>query len=75
MRRWRFTCGSILKEIRDLSYSLTGTADPGSSGKVNYFHPESTRFSADYYTRADAFSEIGEISTAYIIANGYAVLE
>ncbi|MBQ6509775.1 MAG: hypothetical protein IJI07_09920 [Flexilinea sp.] len=49
--------------------------DPGSSGKVNYFHPESTRFSADYYTRADAFSEIGEISTAYIIANGYAVLE
>lgn len=49
--------------------------EPGSSEKVNYFHPESTRFSADYYTRADAFSEVGEISTAYIIANGYAVLE
>ena len=49
--------------------------DPGSSEKVNYFHPESTRFSADYYDRANAFKEVGEISTAYIIANGYAVLE
>ena len=49
--------------------------DPGSSEKVNYFHPESTRFSADYYDRANAFTEVGEISTAYIIANGYAVLE
>ncbi len=49
--------------------------DPGSSEKVNYFHPDSTRFSADYYDRANAFMEVGEISTAYIIANGYAVLE
>ena len=49
--------------------------DPGSSEKVNYFHPKSTRFSADYYDRANAFKEVGEISTAYIIANGYAVLE
>ena len=47
----------------------------GSSSQVNYFNPESTRFAADYYERADAFTKIGEISTAYIIPNGYAVLE
>ena len=49
--------------------------EPGSSEKVNYFHPDSTRFSADYYERANAFTKTGEISTAYIIPNGYAVLE
>ncbi len=47
----------------------------GSSSQVNYFNPESTRFAADYYDRANAFTRIGEISTAYIIPNGYAVLE
>ena len=49
--------------------------NPGSSGEVNYFNPLSTRFSADYYDRANAFKTVGEISTAYLIANGYAVLE
>ena len=49
--------------------------EPGSSVKVNYFHPSSTRFGKDYYERADAFSRVGEISTAYLIPNGYAVLE
>ena len=47
----------------------------GSSSQINYFNPESTRFAADYYDRANAFTETGEISTAYIIPNGYAVLE
>ncbi len=49
--------------------------EPGSSAKVNYFHPDSTRFAQDYYDRAATFTEIGEISTAYMIPNGYAVLE
>ena len=48
--------------------------EPGSSGKVNYFHPSSTRFGESYYSRADAFTQVGEISTAYVIPNGYAIL-
>ena len=48
--------------------------EPGSSAKVNYFHPSSTRFGEDYYQRADAFETVGEISTAYVIPNGYALL-
>lgn len=49
--------------------------EAGSSDKVNYFHPTSTRFGQDYYERADAFTRVGEISTAYMLPNGYAVLE
>lgn len=49
--------------------------EEGSSARVNYFHPSSTRFNQEYYDRANAFTEIGEISTAYLITNGYAVLE
>ena len=58
------TFGEVLEDL-----------EPGSSAKVNYFHPSSTRFAQDYYDRAAAFTEIGEISTAYMIPNGYAVLE
>ena len=46
----------------------------GSSGVVNYFHESSTRFNEDYYSRAKAFEKAGEISTAYQMPNGYAVL-
>lgn len=60
----------------ELSFSeLLEQLEPGSSEKVNYFNPKSTRFSKDYYERANAFGRIGEISTAYVIPNGYAVLE
>ncbi len=55
--------GDVLEEL-----------EPGSSGKVNYFHPSSTRFGESYYSRANAFVTPGEISTAYVIPNGYAVL-
>lgn len=46
----------------------------GSSAVVNYFHKKSTRFNEDYYSRAAAFETVGEISTAYRMPNGYAVL-
>ena len=46
----------------------------GSSAVVNYFHENSTRFNEDYYSRAAAFEKVGEISTAYRMPNGYAVL-
>jgi len=46
----------------------------GSSAAVNYFHENSTRFNEDYYSRAAAFEKAGEISTAYRMPNGYAVL-
>lgn len=46
----------------------------GSSGTINYFHLNSTRFNEDYYSRAAAFEKAGEISTAYRMPNGYAVL-
>ena len=46
----------------------------GSSAVVNYFHENSTRFNEDYYSRAAAFETVGEISTAYRMPNGYAVL-
>ena len=60
----------------ELSFTdLLEQLEPGSSGKVNYFNPKSTRFGQDYYERADAFSTIGEISTAYVVPNGYVVLE
>lgn len=55
--------GDVLEEL-----------EPGSSGKVNYFHPFSTRFGESYYSRANAFVTPGEISTTYVIPNGYAVL-
>ena len=48
--------------------------EPGSSKRVNYFHPSSTRFDEDYYSRADAFTEVGEISTVYVMRNGFAML-
>lgn len=46
----------------------------GSSSVVNYFHESSTRFNEDYYSRAAAFEKVGEISTAYQMPNGFAVL-
>lgn len=46
----------------------------GSSQTVNYFHESSTRFNEDYYQRAAAFEEVGEVSTAYAMTNGYALL-
>lgn len=46
----------------------------GSSENVNYFHPDSTRFNADYYARADAFKNVGEISSIYEMTTGYAIL-
>lgn len=48
--------------------------NPDSLGKVNFFHPDSTRFGESYYIRADAFATVGEISTAFVIPNGYAIL-
>ena len=48
--------------------------EPGSSKVVNYFSAESTRFPEAYRTRALEFQSVGEISTAYKIDNGYAVL-
>ena len=50
------------------------TLKPGSAQKVNYISAESTRFSEDYRSRALAFETVGEISTAYKIDNGYAIL-
>ena len=46
----------------------------GSSETVNYFHESSTRFNEDYYQRAAAFEEVGEVSTPYAMTNGYALL-
>lgn len=46
----------------------------GSSSTVNYFHESSTRFNDDYYSRAKAFETVGEVSTAYQMNNGYALL-
>lgn len=46
----------------------------GSSQKVNYFHETSTRFDEAYFSRASAFETVGEISTAYVLPNGYAIL-
>ena len=48
--------------------------EPGSSEDVNYFHPSSTRFDEEYYQRANAFTTVGEVSTAYVIPYGYAIL-
>jgi len=47
---------------------------PGSSANVNYFHPNSTRFNEDYYSRANAFATVGEISSIYEMTTGYAIL-
>jgi len=46
----------------------------GSSGTVNYFNEASTRFNDDYYSRAKAFANVGEVSTPYQMTNGYALL-
>lgn len=46
----------------------------GSSETVNYFHESSTRFNEDYYQRAAAFEEVGEVSAPYAMTNGYALL-
>jgi hypothetical protein len=48
--------------------------EPGSSQKVNYFSEGSTRFPDEYRSRALRFKTVGEISTAYKIDNGYAIL-
>lgn len=46
----------------------------GSSGTVNYFNEASTRFNDDYYSRAQVFADVGEVSTPYQMTNGYALL-
>lgn len=46
----------------------------GSSQSVNYFHENSTRFGEEYYQRACAFTSVGEVSTAYRMTNGCALL-
>ena len=46
----------------------------GSSNTYNYFHEASTRFNEDYYSRAKAFENVGEISSIYQMTTGYAIL-
>lgn len=47
---------------------------PGSSQKYNYFNEASSRFNDDYYSRAAAFENVGEISTIYEMTTGFAIL-
>ena len=59
----------------DMSFAeLLESLKAGSSGTVNYFHESSTRFPEAYHSRAAAFTQPGEVSTAYAMHNGYALL-
>ena len=54
--------------------ALMESLKAGSSETVNYFHESSTRFPEAYHSRAAAFTQPGEVSTAYAMHNGYALL-